>query len=141
LEKTSHRKERILMDRRVVRTHGAPAPIGPYEQGIVVGNLLFTSGQIGLDPATGELVKGGVEEEAKRVFQSLLSLVQEAGGSPPDVVKANLYLKDLSAFGRVNEIYASFFGESPPARTTVEVSALPKGASIEADLVVRIPPR
>jgi 2-iminobutanoate/2-iminopropanoate deaminase len=127
------------MDRKVIRTDRAPAPIGPYEQGIVVGDLLFTSGQIGLDPATGALVAGGVEEEAKRVFQSIHALLEAAGASPRDVVKTTLYLRDLSAFGRVNEIYATFFGKTPPARTTVEVSGLPKGAAIEAEVVARIP--
>jgi 2-iminobutanoate/2-iminopropanoate deaminase len=127
------------MDRKVIRTDGAPSPIGPYEQAIVVGDLVFASGQIGLDPGTGNLVPGGVEAEARRVFQSICAVLDAAGSSAREVVKATLYLTDLSAFGKVNEIYASFFGEARPARTTIQIAALPKGAAIEADVVARIP--
>jgi 2-iminobutanoate/2-iminopropanoate deaminase len=130
--------EEGAMERRVVRTEAAPQPIGPYEQAVVMGNLVFTSGQIGLDPATGALVPGGVEEEAKRAFRSLCAVLEAAGSSPREVIKTTLYLKDLSAFGRINEIYETFFGEAKPARTTVEVSALPKGAAIEAEAVGRV---
>jgi 2-iminobutanoate/2-iminopropanoate deaminase len=127
------------MERSAIRTSKAPAPIGPYEQAVVVGGLVFTSGQIGLDPATGEMVPGGVDAEARRVFTSLCAVLEAAGSSPRDVVKTTLYLRDLSDFGRVNAIYETFFGEAKPARTTVGVSALPRGAAIEADVVARVP--
>jgi 2-iminobutanoate/2-iminopropanoate deaminase len=123
------------MDLKRVRTDKAPLPIGPYEQAVVVGNIVFTSGQIGLDPSTGELVPGGVEAEAGRVFESLSHILDSAGSSAKRVIKTTLYLRDLAAFSKVNEIYESFFGEVKPARTTVQVSALPRGAAIEVDAV------
>ncbi|MGQ9859061.1 MAG: Rid family detoxifying hydrolase [Thermodesulfobacteriota bacterium] len=127
------------MNRKVVSSPKAPVPIGPYEQGIVMDGLLFTSGQIGVDPATGRLVEGGVEMQAETVFRSLLAILEEAGSSPQHVLKVNLYLRNLEDFSKVNEIYRRFFGDKPPARTTVEVSGLPMGAAMEADLVARVP--
>lgn len=127
------------MSKKVVFSPKAPAPIGPYEQGIVMDGLLFTSGQIGVDPATGRLVEGGVEMQAETVFRSLLAILEAAGSSPQYVLKVNLYLRNLDDFSKVNEIYRRFFGDKSPARTTVEVSGLPMGAAIEADLVARVP--
>jgi len=123
------------MDLKRIRTGKAPEPIGPYEQAIVVGDLVFTSGQIGLDPSTGELIPGGVEAEARRAFESLSHILEASGSSARRVVKTTLYLRDLAAFGKVNDIYESFFGEAKPARTTVQVSGLPRGAAIEVDAV------
>ncbi|MEJ5374966.1 MAG: Rid family detoxifying hydrolase [bacterium] len=126
------------MEKKVVKSSGAPSPIGPYEQAIVAGSLLFTSGQIGIDPHTGALVQGGVEAQAERVFKSLLAILEAAGSSPQDVLKVNLYLTDLKDFSSVNKIYERFFGSNPPARTTVQVSGLPMGAALEADLIARV---
>ncbi len=128
------------MDPKRIRTGKAPLPIGPYEQAVVVGNLVFTSGQIGLDPATGELVPGEVEAEARRAFESLCHILEASGSSARRVVKTTLYLRDLAAFAKVNETYESFFGEAKPARTTVQVSGLPRGAAIEVDAVGLIGP-
>lgn len=126
------------MSKDVVSSSKAPAPIGPYEQGISAGSFLFTSGQIGIDPCTGRLVEGGVQEQAERVFRSLLAIVEAAGSSPQQVLKVNLYLKDLNDFSTINRIYERYFGASPPARTTVQVSELPMGAALEADLVAKV---
>ncbi len=115
------------MTRQIVSSSKAPAPIGPYKQGIAAGGFVFTSGQIGIDPSTGKLVQGGVEAEAERVFSSLLAILEAAGSSAEQVLKVNLYLKDLNDFSKVNRIYERFFGANPPARTTVQVSGLPLG--------------
>lgn len=127
------------MEPKAIFTPNAPSPIGPYQQAIVIGELLFTSGQIGIDPFTGKLVSGGIEKQAERVFQSLCAILEEAGSSPAHVVKVNIFLVDLGDFGLVNGIYQRFFGEAKPARTTIQVSGLPMGALIEADLVAAIP--
>jgi 2-iminobutanoate/2-iminopropanoate deaminase len=126
------------MSRQIISSSKAPAPIGPYQQGISAGGFLFTSGQIGIDPSTGRLVQGGVEAQAERVFRSLLAILQEAGSSAEQVIKVNIYLKDLNDFSTVNRIYERFFGANPPARTTVQVSGLPMGAALEADLVAKV---
>ncbi len=126
------------MSRQVVSSPKAPTPIGPYVQGILAGELLFTSGQIGIDPRSGQLVQGGVQAEAEQVFKSLLAILEAAGSCPEQVLKVNLYLRNLEDFPLVNEIYKRFFGASPPARTTVQVSGLPMGATLEADLVAKV---
>jgi len=126
------------MSRQIISSSKAPAPIGPYQQGISAGGFLFTSGQIGIDPSTGRLVQGGVEAQAERVFRSLLAILEAAGSSPEQVLKVNLYLKDLNDFSTVNRVYERFFGANPPARTTVQVSGLPMGAALEADLVAKV---
>ena len=122
--------------REVVRTSGAPAPVGPYSQAIRAGGWLFASGQIPLDPASGKMVSGEIEDEARQVLANL-GAVLEAGGSGFDrVVKATVYLTDLSLFPRVNTIYGEFFGAEPaPARVTVGVASLPLGARVEIDAV------
>jgi 2-iminobutanoate/2-iminopropanoate deaminase len=118
-----------------VRTADAPAAIGPYSQAVAVGNLLFCSGQIPLDPAIGELVVGGFEAEVERVFANLRAVVAAAGFLFDDVVKVTVYMTDLGRFPSLNEIYARQFNEPFPARATVGVSSLPKGAQVEVDLV------
>jgi 2-iminobutanoate/2-iminopropanoate deaminase len=123
------------MDKKVIKTNRAPAAIGPYEQAIGVGGFLFTSGQIALDPDTGNFLEGSIEEETERVIQNLEGILTEAGLALKDVVKTTVYLTDLGHFGRVNEVYEKFFGESKPARACVQVAALPKGAQIEIDAV------
>lgn len=119
-----------------VRTQAAPAPVGPYAQALVHGGLVFASGQIPLDPQTGELVAGGIEAQAERVFANLRAVLEAAGSSLDDALRIGIYLTDLSLFPRVNEIYAGLFTRDPrPARTTLGVAALPKGALIEVDAI------
>lgn len=115
----------------------APAAIGPYSQAVEVGGLLFTSGQIGLDPATGELVEGGFEPQARRVLANLEAVLAAAGCTFGQVVKATIYVTDLACFPRLNELYGEAMGAHRPARSTVQVAALPKGALVEIDLIAR----
>jgi 2-iminobutanoate/2-iminopropanoate deaminase len=121
---------------REVRTADAPEPVGPYSQAVVHGGLVFASGQIPLDPATGQRVEGGIEEQAEQVIANLSAVLRAAGSSLERVVKASVFLTDLSLFPRVNGVYARHFtGEPAPARSTVQVAALPLGADIEIDVV------
>jgi 2-iminobutanoate/2-iminopropanoate deaminase len=124
---------------RGVSTLEAPAAIGPYSQGIVAGNLLFVSGQIPLDPETGDVVRGGIEEKTHRVMKNLKAVVDAAGTDLSRVVKTTIFLSDLANFAPVNRIYAEYFTGLFPARSTVQVSALPKGAEIEIEAVVFLP--
>jgi len=127
-----------MTDRNVVVTSGAPAAIGPYSQGIVAGGLLFVSGQIPLDPRTGQLAPGGIEEQVTRVLENLKAILDSAGSSLGRVVRTTVYLTDLAEFPRMNEVYRSYFSADPPARSTVQVCALPKGARVEIDLIARV---
>lgn len=118
-----------------VSTDAAPAAIGPYSQAVVAGGIVYCSGQIGLDPGTGELVSGGVEAEAERVLTNLAAVLAAAGAGFSQVTKATIYLADMADFAAVNEIYARHLGTARPARATVAVAGLPKGARIEIDAV------
>jgi 2-iminobutanoate/2-iminopropanoate deaminase len=118
-----------------VATDSAPKAIGPYSQAIKANGLVFTSGQISLDPATGELVTDSFEAQVRRVFQNLEAVLREAGSDFSRVVKATVYLTDLANFQSLNAIYAEVFGDHKPARTTVGVSQLPKGSAVEIDLI------
>ena len=118
-----------------IQTPNAPAAIGPYSQGIVANGLLFTAGQIALDPATGEIVSGGVREQTVRVMQNLSAVLASAGAGWRDVVKTTVYLQDMNDFPVVNELYATALGDARPARSTVQVSALPRGVLVEIDAV------
>lgn len=122
-----------------VHTKGAPAAIGPYSQAVRAGGFLFSAGQIGLDPATGELVGPDVESQALRVFANLAAVLAEAGAGFADVVKTTVYLADMADFATVNAIYAEHFETPYPARSTVEAGGLPKGARVEIDVVARMP--
>ena len=126
------------MTRRAVSTSGAPAAIGPYSQGIVADGFLFTAGQAALDPATGALVEGGIEPEAERVMANLTAILDAAGCSWGDVVKTTIFLVDMAEFGAVNGIYGRFVTDPPPARSTVGVASLPKGARVEIEAVARL---
>jgi 2-iminobutanoate/2-iminopropanoate deaminase len=126
-------------DRDAVHSSGAPKAVGPYSQGIRSGGFLFTSGQIPIDPTTGKLVDGGIEAQTKRVLENLRAVLGAAGATFDDVVKATIYLTDMGDFAAVNTVYASHFGATPPARSTVQVAALPLGASVEIDFVARVP--
>ena len=122
-----------------VQTDQAPAAIGPYSQGIVAGGFLFTAGQIALDPVSGQIVSGDVSGQAERVLANLSAILSAAGCGWNDVVKTTVYLHDMADFPRVNEIYAQALGTARPARSTVQVSALPRGVLVEIDAVARIP--
>jgi 2-iminobutanoate/2-iminopropanoate deaminase len=121
----------------IIATEGAPAAIGPYSQAIRFGNLLFTSGQIplGLD---GQIVTGGIVEQTHQVFHNLEAVLQAAGCTFHDVIKATVFIKDMNQFSALNEVYASYFGDHKPARSTVEVARLPKDVSVEIELVVSV---
>jgi 2-iminobutanoate/2-iminopropanoate deaminase len=123
------------MTRHAVSTSGAPSAIGPYSQGIAAGGLVFCSGQIGLDPATGTLVEGGVEAQAERALRNLAAVLDAAGCSFGDVVKTTLFLADIDDFATVNAIYGRFMPDPPPARSTFAVGALPKGALVEVEAI------
>ena len=124
------------MPRTPIQTEHAPAAIGPYSQATRAGNTVFLSGQIPLDPATGEVVAGDIEAQARRAFDNLAAVAAAAGGSLADVVRVGLYLTDLSQFGAVNAVMADYFEAPYPARSTIEVSALPKGVLFEVDAVL-----
>jgi 2-iminobutanoate/2-iminopropanoate deaminase len=117
----------------------APAAIGPYSQAVSIDGWLFTSGQIGLDPATGEMVEGGFEAQARRVLDNLRAVLASAGCGFQHVVRAGVYVVDLADFPKLNALYAEVMGDHRPARSTVQVAALPKGALVEIDLVARVP--
>lgn len=126
------------MIKKVVSTEAAPAAIGPYSQAIMAGDLLFCSGQIPLDPLTGAMIEGGIEEQTRQVMKNLGEVLKAAGAGYADLVKTTIYLTDLSFFPLVNDIYAGYLGDNPPARATVEVAALPKGALVEIDGIARL---
>jgi len=124
------------MSKTPVQSDEAPKPIGPYAQAVVSGDLLFASGQIGLDPVTNRLVEG-VEAQAERALANLTAVLGAAGLAAGDVVRTTIYLADMADFQKVNAIYGRFFGASPPARSTIQVAALPLGARVEIDLIAR----
>jgi 2-iminobutanoate/2-iminopropanoate deaminase len=124
--------------RQAVSTPAAPAAIGPYSQAIKAGNLLFLSGQIPLDPATGNLVEGDVEAQTRQVFQNIGEILQAGGTSFDAVVTATVYLADMNDFARVNEIYATYFSSPAPARATVQVARLPKDCKVEIQVIASL---
>jgi 2-iminobutanoate/2-iminopropanoate deaminase len=126
------------LSKQVISTPLAPAAIGPYSQAIRSGNLVFVSGQIPLDPATGHLVEGDAAMQTARVLQNLSAILEAAGSSLGQVLKTTVYLKDLADFAMMNEVYARFFGDNPPARATVEVARLPRNVSVEIDLIAEV---
>jgi 2-iminobutanoate/2-iminopropanoate deaminase len=125
----------LTMQKTTIHAEGAPAAVGPYVHAVRIGELLYTSGQVGLDPATGRLAPGGIEAETRRALENLAAILRAAGTSFDRVVKATVFLTDMDEFAAMNAIYASYFGEARPARTTVAVSRLPVGARVEIDLV------
>jgi len=129
------------MNRSIVQTDQAPAAIGPYSQGVVVsaGRLVFTAGQIPMDPTTGELVRGGIEEQTKRALENLSAVLKAAGTDLSHVVKTTVFLKDMNDFSKMNSVYETFFSENPPARSAVEVVRLPKDVLVEIECVAGIP--
>ncbi|MBI5351353.1 MAG: RidA family protein [Chloroflexi bacterium] len=126
------------MNKKVIQTEKAPKAIGPYSQAIRADSMVFTAGQIALDPTTGELVAGSVEDQTRQVLTNLRNVLEAAGSSLENVVKTTVFLKDMNDFPRMNAIYAEFFGANPPARSTVAVAALPKGGLVEIEAVAVI---
>ena len=124
------------MTRKTIQTPKAPKAIGPYSQAIAAGGTVYLSGQIGLDPATGELVQGGVEAEARRAFSNLAAVAEAAGAKLAAAVKVTIYLVDFGHFAAVNKIMQEFFSEPYPARVTIAAAALPRGAAIEVDCIL-----
>ena len=129
------------MSHRRIATNGAPAAVGPYSQGIEAGSLVFCSGQIGMDPGSGQLVEG-LEAQAERALANLRAVLDAAGLDMADVVKTTVFLTDMSTFDALNAVYARHFGDPPPARSTVAVAALPRGALLEIEAIAarRTPP-
>ncbi len=123
------------MSRQVIFTEKAPKPIGPYSQGIRAGNLIFLSGQIPIHPGTGERVGGDVRQQTRQVLENLKAVLHSQGLEMQDVVKVTIFLKDMGHFSAMNEVYASYFPSSPPARSTVEVSRLPKDVDLEIEAI------
>jgi reactive intermediate/imine deaminase len=124
------------MSRKIIHTDRAPKAIGPYSQAVAAGGAVYLSGQVGLDPATGELVKGGVEAEARRVFTNLAAVAEAAGSSLAAAVRVTVYLADFGSFAAVNGIMQEFFSKPYPARVTIGAAALPRGAAIEVDCIL-----
>lgn len=121
--------------RRVVVTHDAPAPIGPYNQAIATESLIFTAGQIPIDPSTGQLVQGDIKVQTRQVLKNLDAILRSGGASLNDVVKTTVFLKDMNEFAAMNDVYGEFFKESAPARSTVEVSRLPRDVKVEIEAI------
>lgn len=125
--------------KRAIVTEAAPAAVGPYSQGIVCGNLLFVSGQLPIDPSSGELVSGSLEEKTRQVLSNLRAIAEAAGASLEDVVKTTVFLKDMNDFAAMNGVFAEYFPNTPPARAAVQVAALPKDVDIEIEAIVLMP--
>lgn len=124
------------MSRKIIHTDSAPKAIGPYSQAVAAGGAVYLSGQVGLDPATGELVKGGIEAEARRVFANLAAVAEAAGSSLGSAARVTVYLADFGDFAAVNRIMQEFFTEPYPSRVTIGAAALPRGAAIEVDCIL-----
>jgi 2-iminobutanoate/2-iminopropanoate deaminase len=128
-------RRKRTMKKKVIQTVRAPKAIGPYSQAIQAGNFLFLSGQIPLDPASGELVKGDIREQARRVLENLKGVLESQNLGMEDMVKVTIFLKDMGNFSQVNEVYGTYFPSSPPARSTVEVARLPRDVEIEIEAI------
>ena len=126
------------MNKETIATDKAPKAIGPYEQAIKVGDFIYTAGQIALDPKTGNLVAGAIAEQTRQVLENLKAVLQAGGSSVDRVVKATVFLKNIADFAAMNEVYAEYLGQSKPARSTVAVADLPRGALVEIDLVATL---
>ena len=124
--------------KKVVCTNAAPAAIGPYSQAIQIGNFLFTSGQIPINPATGEFAEGGIKEQTRQSLTNVQSILKEAGLTMKDVVKTTVYMADMNDFANMNSVYAEFFAEPYPARSAVAVKTLPKNALVEIEIVASL---
>ena len=127
-----------MPEKAVIKTDKAPNAIGPYSQGIKVGNFVYTAGQAGLNPQTGQIVDGGIEAETRQTMTNLKHILEAAGSSLAQVVKTTVFLRDMNDFAAMNGIYAEFFSENPPARSTIQAAALPMGAAVEIEAVALV---
>jgi len=123
------------MAKVIISATDAPAAIGPYSQAVKVGNFIYTSGQIPINPATGEVIAGDIKVQTRQVLQNLAALLKAGGSSMDKVIKATLFIRDMNRFAEINEVYGEFFGPHPPARSTVEVARLPKDVDIEIEVI------
>jgi 2-iminobutanoate/2-iminopropanoate deaminase len=123
------------LKREIIATQNAPAAVGPYSQAVKIGDLIYTAGQIPLVPATGKLIEGGIEAQTQQVMQNLANVLDAAGSNLAHVVKSTIFVTNLADFAAINQVYASFFASEPPARSTVQVAALPLGAQVEIEMV------
>lgn len=128
-----------MLQKQIISTQHAPGAVGPYSQAVRIGDLVYTAGQIALVPQTGKLVEGGIEEQTRQVMKNLAAILEAAGTSLVNVVKTTIFLTDMNDFAKVNQVYGSFFDNAPPARSTVQVSALPLGAQIEIEAIAILP--
>ncbi|HMJ54263.1 MAG TPA: RidA family protein [Polyangiaceae bacterium] len=129
------------MPKQVIQTSEAPQAVGAYSQAVRVGDLVFLSGQIPLDPASGKVVEGDIVVQTRRVMENLGAVLRAAGASFAEVVKTTIYLADIGHFAKMNEVYGSYFSSEPPARATVQVGALPRGVLVEIDMIAHLGPR
>jgi reactive intermediate/imine deaminase len=127
-----------MSSKQAIQSDNAPAPIGPYSQAVKVGDTMYLSGQVPLDPATGELVDGDIDAMARRIFDNLAAVMAAAGGSLADIVKLTIYLVDLNDFAKVNAVMAEYFQEPYPSRATVAIAGLPKGAPVEVEAIAHL---
>jgi 2-iminobutanoate/2-iminopropanoate deaminase len=127
------------MKKEIIHTDKAPKAIGPYSQAIRTDSMIYTAGQLGLDPVTGELVHGFVEEQTRQALTNLKNVLEEAGSTMGHVVKTTVFLKEMIDFSKMNAVYAEFFGENPPARSTIAVAGLPKGGLVEIEVIALVP--
>ncbi|TVR90061.1 MAG: RidA family protein [Spirochaetaceae bacterium] len=126
------------MKREVIHTDAAPAAVGPYSQAIRLGSMVYSSGQIPLDPETGEIVAGGIKEQAERALTNLRSVIEASGSSLDQVIKVTCFITDMKMFADMNAVYAGFFGKNPPARSCVGVASLPKGSLVEFEAIATV---
>ena len=124
--------------KKVIKTDNAPGAVGPYSQGVAGGGFVFTSGQLPMDPRTGKFVEGGIREEARQCLENVKAVLEAAGTSLDKAVKATVFLADIKDFAAVNEVYATFFKENPPARSAYQVAALPLGARVEIEMIASL---
>ncbi len=123
------------MPKQIIRTKQAPAAIGPYSQAVVVNGMVFTAGQVAINPETGNVIEGGIKEQTRRVLQNVQAILEAAGTYLTNVVKTTVFIKDMNEFTAMNEVYAEFFKENPPARSTVEVARLPRDVRVEIEAI------
>ena len=126
-------------EKKIITTDQAPKALGPYSAGVSTGCMVFTAGQVGIDPATGKMVEGGIQAQTRQVFKNLQAILETAGSGLDQVVKTTVFMQDMGEFGLMNEVYATFFSEKFPARSTFQVAALPAGAAVEIEAVGLLP--